>query len=87
MVTRKEVVEKVTALVRRKFGGDWKKAFDHYDENGDGLASTDEIASMLALAGVGYRLTRWAIAEHIITLMDSDNDGQVSFDEFKAHLT
>jgi len=82
MADRKEIVDKVTAFVNRKYNGDWKEAFEAHDEDGDGLMSTDEVAVVLAKSGIGYRATRWLIASQIIDAMDADADGKVSFDEF-----
>lgn len=82
--TRKEIVDKVTAFVNRKYNGDWQKAFDDHDEDGDGALTTSEVTVILAKADIGYRITRWAIAEQIISAMDADADDKVSFAEFKA---
>ena len=83
MVTRQEIIDQVTALVKRKYDGDWKKAFDIEDSDNDGRLSTSEVSSILAKAGVGLKLTRWAIALQIIEMMDVDNDGYISWDEFQ----
>lgn len=83
MVTRQEVVEQVTELVNKRYGGDWRRAFDHEDDDGDGKLSTSEICSILARAGVGLRLTRWAVALQIVEAMDADNDDLISWEEFR----
>lgn len=83
-VTRQEVIEKVTDFVNRKFGGDWKKCFDAHDEDGDGRLSTDEVCVVLSKSGIGYRISRWAIAAEIIKVMDSDGDDRISYSEFQS---
>jgi Ca2+-binding EF-hand superfamily protein len=82
MTTRQEVIEQVTKFVNNRYGGDWRKAFDAEDSNGDGRLTREEVSAVLAKAGVGLRLTRWAIALEVITAMDADGDGGISFDEF-----
>ena len=54
--------EKVAALVEARFGGDYRKAFDHYDSDHDGKVSKDELMALLQDAGIGNFLTRstWA---------------------------
>src|SRR5688572_10904361 len=54
----KELKTKVGALVERKFGSDYKKAFDHYDTDRDGAIAKDELLNLLSDAGVGNGLTR-----------------------------
>lgn len=82
--TRQEVIADVTAFVGRKYGGDWKKAFDAEDEDGDGRLSTVELTTILAKAGVGVLLTRWAIALEVIQAVDTDGDGYISWPEFQT---
>ena len=40
--TRQEIDEKVTALVKTRFGGDYRAAFAHYDADGNGTIDKDE---------------------------------------------
>ena len=44
--------------------------FDHYDKNADGYITADELGEKKA-----YKIEK----------MDSDGDGQVSLDEYKAY--
>jgi Ca2+-binding EF-hand superfamily protein len=81
---KRELVEKVSALVRSRFGGDYRAAFGHYDADGDGLVSKAELKALLRDAGVGSGLTRWAWADGVIGELDADGDGHISWAEFEA---
>ncbi|QEL19228.1 EF-hand domain-containing protein [Limnoglobus roseus] len=81
---RRELDEKVTALVATRFGGDYRAAFAHYDANGDGVVSKDELKALLADAGIGSGLTRWAWANGIIEAVDANRDGVIDWAEFEA---
>jgi len=58
---RRELEEKVEALVKSRFGGDYRTAFGHYDAD-----SKDEMKALLSDAGIGRGLTRWAWAKGVI---------------------
>ncbi len=81
---KQEVDDKVTALVRSRFGGDYKAAFAHYDADGDGVIDGGELKALLSDAGIGSGLTRWAWAKGIIGDVDTSGDGNISWDEFAA---
>ena len=81
---KRELAEKVSALVATRFGGDYRAAFGHYDADRNGTISKDELKTLLADAGIGSGLTRWAWANGIIEAMDTDGDGTISWDEFDA---
>jgi Ca2+-binding EF-hand superfamily protein len=81
---RREIDDKVTALVRTRFGGDYRAAFGHYDADGDGVISQGELKVLLKDAGIGSGLTRWAWVRGILAEVDADGDGGVSWAEFEA---
>lgn len=81
---RRELEEKVEALVKSRFGGDYRTAFGHYDADGNGVISKDEMKALLSDAGIGRGLTRWAWAKGIIGEVDTSGDGNISWDEFAA---
>lgn len=81
---KREVEEKVSALVASRFGGDYRAAFAHYDSDGDGAIRKDELKLLLADAGIGSGLTRWAWASGILDELDTDGDGGISWAEFDA---
>ena len=79
-----ELKRKVAALAAQKFGGDYKKAFDHYDGDHDGRMTKDEIKSLLSDAGVGSFVTRGAWADGILDKLDMNHDRGVSWAEFES---
>ena len=56
-----------------------KKAFDVFDKDGSGSISTNEVKGIL---GVGKQVSE-NIWKDLIKEVDQNNDGSVSFDEFK----
>ncbi|NVB83311.1 MAG: EF-hand domain-containing protein [Kofleriaceae bacterium] len=80
----KELKQKVSALVAKKFGGDYKKAFDHYDTDGDGGIGKGELVDMLSEAGIGNGLTRGVWANKIIEKLDGGGDKKVQWGEFET---
>ena len=81
---KRELEEKLTTLVTTRFGGEYRAAFEHYDSDGDGSISKDELKLMLSDAGIGSGLTRWAWANGIIEELDKTGDGRISWEEFSA---
>ena len=82
---KREIQEKVCRLVTERFGGDYHKAFDHYDcQQKDGKISRGELLQLLKDAGIGNWLTRDAWIEGIISELDTDNDGMISAAEFNT---
>lgn len=84
---KNEIRDKVSRLVRDQFGGDYHKAFDHYDSDvKDGKISGPELSKMLSDAGIGNWLTRSTWAAGIIAELDTNKDGSISEAEFEAVL-
>ena len=83
---KQELTDKVAALVRGRFGGDYGKAFAHYDADGDGRIDRGELTRLLEDAGIGSWLTRGAWASGIVAALDADKDGTISGPEFQAVL-
>lgn len=81
---RRELEEKVTALVAARFGGDYRAAFDHYDADRDGAVDDDELKALLKDAGVGSGLTRWAWAKGVMDEADRDKNKSISWAEFET---
>jgi Ca2+-binding EF-hand superfamily protein len=83
---KRELTDKVSRLVQDRFGGDYLKAFAHYDANGDGRIDRAELGRLLEDAGIGNWVTRGAWADGIIAALDSNKDGTISGPEFEAVL-
>ena len=82
-----ELREKVAKLVESEFGGDYHRAFDHYDnDKKDGKINRDELINLLKDARVGNWLTRGTWADGIVSALDADEDGRVSEAEFGRAL-
>jgi len=79
---RQELEDKITALVTSRFGGDYRAAFNHYDSDGSGAINADELKRLLTEAGIGSVLTRWAWVRGIMSELDGDGDGGISWTEF-----
>lgn len=85
MTTRKEVVDKVTALVQRKWAGNFQMAFAAEDTDGDGRISVPELENILVEAGVAYfKIGAWPYAKAIMEVFDSNGDGFIEWTEFDA---
>jgi hypothetical protein len=82
-----ELKKKVGALVDKKFGGSYKKAFDHYDSDRDGGVTKNELMALLSDAGVGNGLTRGVWASKIIDKLDKSGDQKIEWTEFESVFT
>lgn len=80
----KELKQKVSGLCQRKFGGDYQKAFNHYDGNHDGAIDADELSALLDDAGVGSFITRGAWVKGILDKLDRNADRKISWGEFQS---
>ena len=86
-VQKKELRDKVAALVKSKFEGDYHKAFDYYDDDiKDGRISKSELVKFRGDAGIGNWMTRGLWADGIISELDTDRDSRVSEAEFEDVL-
>src|SRR5262245_5425818 len=75
---KRELTDKVTRLIQDQFGGDYHKAFAHYDTNGDGRIGRAELGRLLEDAGIGNWLTRGAWEVGIVAALDADKDSTIS---------
>ncbi|KAH7434410.1 hypothetical protein KP509_06G016200 [Ceratopteris richardii] len=64
---------------------DLRAAFDLYDKNNDGFISVTELQSVLVSLGF-EEATNLGKCKSMIESIDSNGDGVVSFDEFKAMM-
>ncbi len=82
----KELKDKVKGLVEKKFGGDYKKAFDSYDANKDGAINAEELGKLLKDAEVGNFVTRNDWVKAIIEKLDNNKDGKIQWSEFESAI-
>jgi hypothetical protein len=78
---KQELMGKVSTLVGSQYGGDYSIAFQHYADS-NGKVGKDGVKALLKDAGIGRVLTRWAWAGALITELDGDGDGVISWPEF-----
>ncbi len=80
-----DLVDKIVALMRKRFGGVDEVAlgrlFSTYDDNGDGQIDGAELARMLADAEVGNARTRKAWVRVAIQQLDKDGSRTISLSE------
>ena len=79
-----DVKEAVALLIVNNFGGDTKKAFEHYDRDEDDGLSQSELASLLKDAGLGQeaeQLAKTVIGEDELA---ADYDATVNYDNFES---
>jgi hypothetical protein len=80
----KELKRKIKKLVDSKFGGDYKKAFTHYDENNNKSINAEELEKLLKDADVGNWATRSRWVSGIIKRLDTNKNGEIEWSEFNA---
>lgn len=82
MPSRDSVIADVTALVANSFDRDWKKAFDHYSDNG--RLSRNGLMNVLKDANAVGTFLRGTVADNILAEIDADKDGYITFAEFES---
>lgn len=82
-----DVIQRVADLVARKYGGDYRRAFDHNDLNHDGFIDAVELSDILKMADVGNFIKRAAVVRYVLVRVDVARDGLISWDEFQSALT
>jgi Ca2+-binding EF-hand superfamily protein len=83
---KRELKEKIGHLVAKQFGGDFRRAFDHYDASQDGKIDREELERLLKDADIGTWATRGLWANAIIAELDKDHDLRISRSELEAVL-
>ena len=85
---KKELIGKLEGLVRERFDGDFKTAFDHYanKRSQSGSVDADELSELLSDAGVGNAFTRSFWVDGVMAEVDKDNDGFITYSELQSIL-
>jgi Ca2+-binding EF-hand superfamily protein len=82
------LIEKILTLMRQRFGGtdraSLERLFGAYDTNGDSEIDSDELARLLADAGVGSARTRKAWVRAAMRQLDSDGSRTISVSELSS---
>ncbi|MCK6552417.1 hypothetical protein L6R52_41700, partial [Myxococcota bacterium] len=81
----RELIDKVTRLADRRFGGDLQRMFRHYAGQ-DQRISSSELTTFLTDAGVGNFLTRGAWVDGIMERLDTSHDGKLAWSELSKLL-
>ena len=83
----RSAVTRAKEWVATTFNGNYRAAFDHFDTDRDGKLTGNDVAVMLAAIRVGNLITRHGLAQMVISRLDTDGDGYLSWAEFEAALT
>lgn len=83
----RELKAKIKALVNSRYGGDYKKAFEAYDPDGDGAIDKAGLSRFLSDAGVGNGLTRGAWVKGIISKLDGSGDSKIQWTELQSMVS
>ena len=85
-----ELREKLTRVVRERFGGDWRAAFRHFDRNNDLGINRSELKRLLTTARVGGDFTRDMWTDGILDRLDGvegPRDGKIQWREFQSAVS
>ncbi|MDA4121759.1 MAG: DUF4157 domain-containing protein [Thaumarchaeota archaeon] len=81
--TKDSVVAAIKKLIDSKYGGDYKKAFDHYAKNG--AVDKNGVKQLVVDAGYGGTFDPTsAIVDGIMKAVDTNSDGKITWEEFSA---
>ncbi|TYB69428.1 EF-hand domain-containing protein [Bizionia gelidisalsuginis] len=81
MSTKEVILNKIQILMTKNFDSP-EKAFQFFDDNGDGKLSKKEIINLLKDAEISGFI-RGVVAVKLIEAYDKDTNGSVSWSEFK----
>jgi Ca2+-binding EF-hand superfamily protein len=90
MSAQEELVGKINSLLIRKYGNsaepNQKRLFETHDKDSDGKIDSKELEGLLREADVGNAITRGAWTRGIMSKMDTDQDGKISWDEYRRAI-
>ena len=89
---KEEVLRKISTYVHTAFGGNYRKAFDHYDKLSGQNGTVDKEAVMQLLKDADVNTKVWGIsasgkyADGLIEAIDLNQDGAIDWPEFEGKL-
>lgn len=87
---KEELTHKIKGLLMRKTGGTTSDSmhsmFTSYDRDKNGRIGPNELSQLLGDAGVGNGFTRGMWVDGIMKELDSNHDGEISWEEFDASI-
>jgi Ca2+-binding EF-hand superfamily protein len=87
---KKQVLDKISSYVQTTFGGNYRKAFDHYDQltTQNGMVDKEAVLQLLKDANVdtslGWISVAGKYADTMIKELDLNGDGQIDWNEFES---
>ncbi|SDX30574.1 calcium-dependent protein kinase [Lutibacter oricola] len=81
MASKKSILKKIQILITNKFETP-EEAFNFFDKKGSGSLSKKEIVQLLKEAEISGFI-RGIVSSKLIEGYDTDDDGQISWKEFK----
>ena len=87
---KEELTQKIKSLLLRQTGNtsqdSMQALFKSYDHNRNGRIGPNELKDLLSEAGVGNGFTRGAWVTGIMKELDTNHDGEISWEEFDASI-
>ncbi|MEP7121650.1 MAG: EF-hand domain-containing protein [Byssovorax sp.] len=87
---KEELTHKIKGLLLRKTGSSSRESmqtmFKSYDHDKNGRIGASELKDLLNDASVGNGFTRGAWVDGIIKELDTNHDGEISWEEFDASI-
>jgi Ca2+-binding EF-hand superfamily protein len=87
---KEELTSKIKGLLLRKTGNTTKdsmhRMFSTYDRDKNGRINAQELTDLLKDADVGNGWTRGMWSDGIIKELDTNHDGEISWEEFDASI-
>lgn len=75
---KQELIDKVSAWIAHRFGGDYSIAFAYYDHTKSGKMNRADIGCLLKDSDIGNAFTRGLWVDAILAELDTDGDGALT---------
>ncbi len=89
---KEDVLRKIDTYVQTRFGGDYRRTFDHYDQLSGQNGTVDKEAVLKLLEDADVNTKVWGVsasgkyADGLIEAIDLNKDGAISWPEFEAKM-